>query len=155
MKNSNNELGFVSDQQLVVGHSQMDDDHEEFARLIFALEHAPDHALLSCLENVIIHATAHFALEDKWMDELRFPARQCHMDEHSAVLRSAYGVRSRTQAGDHAAVRLFAQELARWSPAHVQHLDSALSTWICKQAWNAQPLAFHRLSRAPVATATV
>lgn len=155
MKNSHTELDFVGDHQLVVGHSQMDDEHEEFARLVLALEHAPEHSLLSCLEAVITHATTHFAHEDKWMNDLLFPARQCHTDEHSAVLRSAAGIRARAVAGDLAAVRLFAQELGTWFPAHVQHLDSALSTWICKQAWNAQPLAFHRLSRAPGATATL
>lgn len=154
MNQANIDPPFVSGKQ-VIGHHQMDKEHEEFARLIQALESAPEQALVSCLDAVINHASAHFGQEDKWMSELKFPARRCHMDEHLAVLRSAYGIRARTQSGDHAAARLFARELSEWFPAHVQHLDSALSTWICKQAWNAQPLAFHRLSFASGATASM
>ena len=81
------------------------------------------------------------------MTQLGFPARQCHMDEHSAVLRSASAIQQRMRAGDLAAARVFAQELSAWFPAHVQHLDSALAAWICKSTWNAKPLVFHRRDR--------
>ncbi|MES2362644.1 MAG: hemerythrin domain-containing protein [Pseudomonadota bacterium] len=142
---------FLFEADLLVGHEQMDEEHYAFALLIEALQKAPDHALDSCLAELIAHATQHFAQEDAWMCNLDFPARQCHMDEHAAVLQSAAGVRRRLQAGEQGAVRLFSKELAAWFPPHVQHLDSALATWMCKLAWNAKPLVFHRTSRARVA----
>lgn len=149
MKNSSAATHCFWEDKLLVGHEQMDDEHQEFVRLIEELLTAPDHAAIaSCLEELIVHATKHFAQEDDWMCKLNFPARQCHMDEHAAVLRSAVGVRLRVNAGDYQVVRLFSQELAAWFPPHVQHLDSALATWICKLAWNAKPLVFHRQSRS-------
>ena len=133
--------------KLLVGHAQMDHEHQSFFHLIDALLAAPDKGIALCLDEVITHATRHFAQEDAWMCKLDFPARQCHMDEHAAVLRSAAGVRLRVHSGDHRAARLFSQELAAWFAPHVQHLDSALATWICKLTWNAKPLVFHRQSR--------
>jgi len=151
--NSNAELYCFWQDKLLVGHKQMDDEHQAFFHLIDELLIAPDQSIAPCLEEVIAHATHHFLQEDEWMCNLDFPARQCHMDEHAAVLRSAAGVRLRVHAGDHQAGRLFSQELSAWFPPHVQHLDSALAAWICKLAWNAKPLVFHRPSRTCAATA--
>lgn len=151
--NSNAESHWFWEDKLLVGHAQMDDEHQAFFHLIDALLIAPDHAIASCLDEVTAHATQHFAQEDAWMCSLDFPARQCHMDEHAAVLRSAAGVRARVHAGDRQAARLFSQELAAWFPPHVQHLDSALAAWICKLAWSAKPLVFHRKSRTHSPTA--
>ena len=151
--NSNAEAHCFWQDKLLVGHKQMDDEHQAFFHLIDALLIAPDQSIAPCLDEVIAHATHHFLQEDEWMCNLDFPARQCHMDEHAAVLRSAAGVKLRVRAGDHQAARLFSQELGAWFPPHVQHLDSALAAWICKLAWNAKPLVFHRQSRARAATA--
>lgn len=151
--NLNAEVPWFWEDKLLVGHAQMDDEHQALFHLIDALLIAPDQGIAACLDEVIAHATQHFAQEDAWMCNLDFPARQCHMDEHAAVLRSAAGVKLRVHAGDHQAARLFSQELAAWFPPHVQHLDSALAAWICKLAWNAKPLVFHRQSRTRAATA--
>ncbi|ABM40049.1 bacteriohemerythrin [Polaromonas naphthalenivorans] len=153
MMKSSAAVAYFWEDKLLIGHEQMDDEHQAFAHIIQALLKAPDNAIASCLADVIAHATQHFAQEDEWMCNLDFPARQCHMDEHAAVLRSAAGVKLRVHAGDHQAARLFSQELAAWLPPHVQHLDSALAAWICKLAWNAKPLVFHRQSRTRAATA--
>ncbi|RYX94694.1 MAG: hemerythrin-like metal-binding protein [Comamonadaceae bacterium] len=133
---------------LRVGHARMDDEHDDFLGLVQALLSAPDTELIASLDQLIAHASAHFAQEDTWMCELEFPARKCHMDEHAAVLRSANGVRRRTAAGDLHSARLFARELDSWFAPHVQHLDSALATWICKSNFDARPFVFHPPMRA-------
>ncbi len=140
----------------LVGQAQLDGEHQAFVELIAALLAAPEDCLAQCLDEVVSHATAHFGQEDEWMRRTDFPARQCHMDEHAAVLRSAAGVRQLLRNGDGQPARRFATELAAWFAPHVQHLDSALAAWICKQAWNAKPLVFQRRSQpatAPVAPA--
>lgn len=135
----------------LVGQAQLDSEHQEFAELIAALQAASDGSLFQCLDAVISHAIAHFGQEDAWMRRLDFPAQQCHMAEHAAVLRSAAGVRQLLRQGDAQPARRFATELAAWFPPHVQHLDSALAAWICKQTWNAKPLVFQRRSHLETA----
>lgn len=100
-----------------------------------------------------MHAQAHFADEDVWMQRLDFPAKDCHQREHQAVLATARGVRRRLQAGEIRPVRQFAAELAAWFPPHVQHLDSALAQWICKHSWDAKPLVLHRRMPVPAMAA--
>ena len=133
---------------LRVGHAHIDAEHEDFARLIEQLRDASDDALLAALDRLLAHAGSHFADEDTWMRRLDFPAKDCHQQEHQAVLATAQGVRRRLLAGETHPVRHFAAELAAWFPPHVQHLDSALAQWICKHTWDAKPLVLHR--RMPV-----
>ncbi|MFZ4287744.1 bacteriohemerythrin [Variovorax sp. HJSM1_2] len=153
MMNSSDTRVFDWRDTWLVGHAQLDEEHQAFAQLLAALLAAPDDSLAVCLDELISHASAHFAEEDAWMRRLNFPAQQCHMDEHAAVLRSALGVRQRLNGGEIQPARRFAAELAAWFPPHVQHLDSALASWICKQAWNAKPLVFHSRARAVTAAA--
>ena len=73
---------------LLLGYSPMDDVHEEFVQCVVALREARDEQLPQALEALAEHAIHHFAEEDRWMEETQFPARECHIDEHAAVLKS-------------------------------------------------------------------
>jgi hemerythrin len=74
------------------------------------------------------------------MAETDFPGRECHADEHAAVLRSMEAVRRRLAGGEVAPARNLARALADWLPPHVSHLDSALSHWMCKQRFGGKPV---------------
>ena len=130
--------------ELRLGHDAMDDEHEEFVRLVAALRSAPDDALPGPLNALAAHAASHFAHENAWMEGSGFPARACHIDEHAAVLRSLDGVRGRLAQGDLTVVRRLVAELESWFPAHAQHLDSALAHWLCKQRLGGKPIVIRR-----------
>ena len=51
--------------------------------------HPQELATRAAFELMRANLRAHFAAEDEWMRETDFPARDCHIDEHAAVLRSA------------------------------------------------------------------
>ncbi len=131
---------------LLIGHTVIDPEHKEFANLIGALVDAPDEDLKRALDRVLSVARAHFEHEDKVMYETQFPPRGCHIDEHAAVLASMTAVKARLECGEIEPARGLADELVRWFPAHVQHLDSALAHWICKQTAGGKPLVFRRLA---------
>jgi hemerythrin-like metal-binding protein len=129
---------------LLIGHPLIDDEHRQFAALIGALRDAPAGSLAEVLGALLDQAQAHFGHEDRLMEETGFPPRQCHIGEHSAVLASMRAVQARLERGDVAIARRLAAELARWFPAHVQHLDSALAHWICMQAAGVKPIVFRK-----------
>lgn len=129
---------------LLIGHSAIDQEHQEFAALIRNLSAASDSLLAVALELVLDSARTHFSREDELMEGSDFPPRKCHMGEHAAVLASMLAVKTRLEQGETEPVRRLAAELSRWFPAHVQHLDSALAHWICKQAAGAKPIVFRR-----------
>ncbi len=130
-----------------VGYGEMDDVHAEFVPLLDGLLAAGDGELLAALRAVTDHCRMHFALEEAWMGT-DFPGRECHAQEHHAVLASLDGVTLRLEGGEAGPARTVARALQDWFPPHVQHLDSALAHWLCKQRWGAKPVVLHRRPRA-------
>jgi hemerythrin-like metal-binding protein len=128
----------------LLGFGPMDETHQEFVTCIAAIQNAEPNDCLVLMDQLLEHASAHFQQEDDWMTATEFPPRTCHMDEHAAVLASIKGVRELAIQGDTEKCRPLANELARWFPAHADHLDSALSHWMCKIKYDAKPLVFKR-----------
>lgn len=127
-----------------LGYGKIDDVHEEFVHIINTLAQSSDTDFLARLEDVIAHAQAHFDMEDSWMRETAFPPAACHIDEHAAVLKSAFEARALAGTGDIEFGRQFAADLIRWFPGHVSFLDSALATWMFKRQHGGRPLVLHR-----------
>ena len=123
------------DSEFLLGFDPMDEIHGEFVQVADELLLAPDSLIASALGKIADHLGMHFALEDGWMTETSFPPRQCHMDEHAAVLKSVVDVQQILQ-NDPEFGPLKARELANalldWFPGHATHLDSALAHWSCK-----------------------
>ena len=128
----------------LLGYRPMDDVHEEFVDLVGRMQSAPDADLLGLLDQFAVHAKAHFETENSWMTETEFPARDCHIDEHTAVMRSVEEVRALLAQGNHAVCRSLADELARWFPGHADYLDSALAHWMCKKRLGGTPVVIRR-----------
>ncbi|MBL8385064.1 MAG: hemerythrin domain-containing protein [Burkholderiales bacterium] len=128
----------------VLGFAPMDDTHREFVACLAAVQTADDAALPDALDALAAHLAAHFAQEDQWMRETEFPPRDCHIDEHAAVLESMRAVREKVAEGDLANGRRLAQALADWFPGHADYLDSALSHWMFKRRFGGKPVVIRR-----------
>ena len=128
---------------MALGHARIDDEHQHLVALIARLQQAADDELPAALRALSDEAMAHFAAEDDLMTATAFPPRDCHIKEHDAVLATLRGVAGRLARGEHEVARRLSAELAAWFPAHVQHLDSALSHWLCKLRHGARPGVLH------------
>ena len=128
---------------MLLGDPSLDDEHQRLVALIARLQEASDEDLPFALKAVLDDATAHFSAENELMTVTGFPPRDCHIKEHEAVLGTLRGVTVRLARGDHEVVRRLSGELAAWFPRHVQHLDSALSHWLCKLQHGAKPVVLH------------
>jgi hemerythrin-like metal-binding protein len=132
------------DDTLLLGFHPMDDVHEEFVGLLGRLQRASIAELPDLMNALVTHTQAHFDLENTWMVDTEFPPRDCHIDEHEAVLRSINEVRQRVARGDHAMVPSLVDALADWFPRHAVHLDSALAHWMCKKRLGGKPVVIRR-----------
>ena len=128
----------------LLGYNPMDDMHREFVEVCDALLACGDSEVLANLEAFARHAEKHFAEEDKWMKETDFPPKDCHVDEHAAVLKSVYQVIEVVKQGDVAEGRRLAAALADWFPGHAFHLDSALAHWMVKRSHGGKPVVLRR-----------
>src|SRR5688572_4731871 len=83
----------------VLGFAPMDRTHEDFYRVAFELITCSPNCMLAALDAFETHAVEHFSQEEEWMRSTDFPPRDCHIDEHAAVLSSVRKVRAGVAAG--------------------------------------------------------
>jgi len=126
----------------------MDHIHDEFVVLVDTLLAATDEGVAAALAAVHVHSREHFASEDQWMQETDFPARECHTDEHAAVLQSMEAVTRLVADGDAEAGRHLGRALADWFPGHAVYLDSALAHWMCSKRLGGKPVVLRRFPAA-------
>jgi hemerythrin len=134
----------VWNDSLLLGDPEMDAVHEEFVACIAAVMNASEANVADVFAALERQAKSHFDMEDTWMRDNDFPAKDCHIDEHAAVMASIVGVRKRVEAGDVSAAYDIAQALADWFPGHADYLDSALAAWMCKRRWGGKPVVIRR-----------
>ena len=129
----------------LLGHEPLDDMHREFVEVVGALQVADDADLPAALARVTEHLVAHFEQEDRWMHSTAYPATECHVNEHAAVLATARAMPTLlAEQGAHV-VRRFAQELASWFPGHADYLDAPLAHWMVHQRFGAgKPVVIKR-----------
>lgn len=141
---------FVWSDARVLGFGPMDHTHEEFFRVTFDLLTCPFAGAADALRAFEDHAVEHFEQEDEWMRESLFPARDCHIEEHAAVLVSVRQVREGFAAGTLGleTVHDLAMELFSWFPGHADYLDSALAAWMTKRALGGKPVVLRRSLRS-------
>ena len=128
----------------VLGYAPMDHTHREFLEVVAAVQRSPDAGLMECFAALKAHLQMHFGQEDTWMRDTAFPAGDCHIDEHAAVMRSVHQVEVLLEQGDTAECRRLADELSSWFPGHATYLDSALSHWMCKLHYGGTPVVVRR-----------
>lgn len=127
-----------------LGYAPMDRIHAELDELLARAKAPFEGDWVELLAALDAHLKAHFEAEDRWMQDTDFPPRDCHMDEHAAVLRSSGEVLALAREGDFRAAPSFVAELARWFPGHADYLDSALAAWLCKRQYGGKPVVLHR-----------
>ena len=128
----------------LLGYGPMDQVHQEFVDIVGRMQQADEAALPVLLDEFAAHAKAHFDTENAWMIATDFPARDCHIDEHAAVLKSVQEVRELVAAGNVAICRSLVDHLADWFPGHADYLDSALSHWMSKRRFGGKPVVLRR-----------
>jgi hemerythrin len=115
----------------LLGYAPMDDTHREFVGLV--------NVLLTCNDAEL---AAH--LDDAWMERTDFPPRDCHVQEHAAVMSSVRQVIEIVAQGNVAEGRRLAAALGDWFPGHAFHLDSALAHWMVKRSHGGKPVVLRR-----------
>jgi hemerythrin-like metal-binding protein len=130
--------------EYLLGYGPIDAVHEEFVGLLGCLQSADDAALAALLDQFAEHCSRHFEMENGWMVASEFPPRECHIDEHAAVLQSIHEVQGLLAQGDVAICRALVAQLADWFPKHADQLDSALAHWLTKKRLGGKPVVLRR-----------
>jgi len=136
----------------LLGRSDMDGDHGRLFMRLAALEGCSDVDLSARLSEFAAEARAHFDHEDRLMADGDFPTRDCHLQEHAAVLASLADVQVLLAAGNTNIVRHLVRELRHWLPEHIGALDHALAQWLFRRETGGARLVLHPARRARAAS---
>lgn len=130
----------------LLGFTPMDDVHEEFYATALKLVTCTEKNAAQAIEQFEQHAISHFEQEDEWMRTTNFPPRDCHLDEHAAVLKSVREVKEAVAQGQAGAdiVQDIGMALFQWFPGHADYLDSALAAWMTKLNMGGKPIVLRR-----------
>lgn len=130
----------------LLGYGPMDDTHREFVDCVRAMLDAPEAGFLAALDAFAAHAERHFGEEREWMVGTSFPAADCHIQEHEAVMNSVREVRTAIaeEREDVELGRALARELVNWFPGHADYMDAALSHWMVKRRHGGKPIVIRR-----------
>lgn len=119
---------------LELGVDKMDSTHREFVAMLNDLAEAPESEFLARFDAVYAHTVAHFAQENRWMEEIAFPPAHCHTAEHEGVLEVMRETRSHLEAGKIHVGQVLARELAVWFRDHAATMDALLAHFLKAQA---------------------
>lgn len=128
----------------LLGYHPMDETHREFVEIVDAMLASDDARFAALLDRFAAHAIQHFERERVWMEASQFPATECHVDEHGAVMKSVEQVREVVAAGNVAESRRLAHELVKWFPGHADYMDASLAQWMVKQSTGGAPIVLRR-----------
>jgi hemerythrin len=129
----------------LLGYTPMDETHREFVEIVDAMLSCADSDFLGHLDAFAEHAEAHFTQERDWMAATGFPAMDCHVNEHNAVMKSVREVRELIAGGGAVATgRELAQELVNWFPGHADYMDASLAQWMVKKRMGGTPVVLRR-----------
>jgi hemerythrin len=110
-----------------VGVAAFDAEHKVLAglmsRMHAVLVQDHDRVLATRLmEELIAEARAHFAHEERVLEEIGFPGLAAHAEEHAALLQDARGLQRQFLAGG-LSVLVFPSFLKNWLIPHMQQSD--------------------------------
>lgn len=119
---------------ILLGHPQVDAQHQIIADLACRLEHALDHgetvSAMALFDELESFARRHDATESELLRTAGMPAPEvaAHQGEHAAFLEQL--VRSRSLVGDDQALAILRTCVHAWLHVHTQHHDRALVAYL-------------------------
>ena len=121
-------------------HRKAFDDANEIKRLLDIAKtdlSSVEKSIDQCLDKLLADTVNHFHLEEKYMEEYQFPAREQHRHEHQQFLRNM-NIECRLWQSDHnlaAAGRLeryVEEDFPHWLVNHIVTVDTVTASYIAR-----------------------
>lgn len=122
---------------MLTGLQTIDDWHQSVMQLASQLLHCHDYEVQDIYRTTLSVLEQTFGHEQQIMEEFRFPAIQCHLEQHARVLATMHHLHPAVMNGEHAIARRVAGELLPdWLQLHMATQDAALGIWVacCQDA---------------------
>ncbi len=117
--------------EMLTGADDMDELHRAFFDTLMELSLVNDEKFSLCYATFVEKTERLFAIEDRWMEEIDFPALQSHREQHARVLGALHNVASHVMGGDLVIGRdVIERLLPQWCVFHMTTMDMALGMFM-------------------------
>lgn len=124
-------MSLVNFHGISTGIAAFDGLHREFIGRLKYLPVASDEEFVCRFGQLVAKMEETFAREEEWMEEIEFPARHSHLEQHARVLAAMHKVHSSVMAGNFEVGRQVVQELLpKWFALHVATMDAVLAIFM-------------------------
>jgi len=127
----------VWDHDLETGNARMDTDHMELAAMFNRLRDAVESgagkaACALVLDDIILHTTAHFEMEQRLMAQHRYPKTEQHAAEHAMLVRQARDYRQNFEVDTAASKSTLMQFPEVWLGYHILFSDKEFAAFLAQ-----------------------
>jgi hemerythrin len=134
----------------ILGVAEMDSEHKALHALLATVADTPDDGLEDLLFRARRETAAHFAHEERLMEDARFPVLFCHRAQHRRLLAEFETARQLLETFDPAALRhRLAVVIPTMIEAHIASVDRVTAGFL-KGELTADDFAGFTLPRLPV-----
>jgi len=118
-----------------IGIKEVDFEHQELIELINelygeAINKGSTLAVMDCLEEIFSKISAHFALEEKVMKEMKYDQYQDHKEDHERLLDSLQNIMDKYTESLELDETKLANQLHDWFVAHFSSKDARMHQFI-------------------------
>ncbi|MDD2487138.1 MAG: bacteriohemerythrin [Candidatus Gracilibacteria bacterium] len=120
---------------LVVGHPQIDQEHQKLVNSLNELHDAMkagkgSEVCKKVLKELVTYTVAHFATEEKLMTQKSYPDFPSHKREHEELLKQARELNEKVQSGTMTISITVLDFLKNWLAKHIQGTDKKLGKFL-------------------------
>lgn len=117
------------------GIAALDELHRSCHAAITELINAGPARLEAGFPDLLSRFEQAFRTEERWMDDIDYPALKSHREQHARVLGALYHVHGRVMDGDIVLGRYVVDDLLpQWLSLHIDTMDNALAMALCADA---------------------
>lgn len=114
------------------GIAALDELHRSCRAAIENLVDAGQGRLEAGFPDLLNHIEHAFRTEERWMDEIDYPALKSHREQHARVLGALHHVHGKVMDGDLVLGRHVVDDLLpQWLSLHIDTMDNALAMALC------------------------
>lgn len=118
-----------------VGIAAIDGQHREIVARVNRISDAVGRgdrqdAVEEMMDDLILFACEHFALEERLMTEYGFPDLESHIEEHIGLLRQVENLRNALRTPSPAKAALVSAFITDWAELHILQADKEIGAFL-------------------------
>lgn len=121
-----------------VGIAAIDEQHREIIERVNLIADAVDQgnrheAVQEMMDDLVLFACGHFAIEERLMTEYGFPGLEEHVEEHIGLLQQLTNLRNALRTPNPTKAALVSAFITDWAEQHILEADQEVADFLAQK----------------------